>query len=185
MENSDQHYRSDKRLTYFVGVFTQFAKLVKEEEADLSAFPAQIQNLLLECQSRALNSESPRAVFDYIAMGGLLGALCCIPDTEKDELLKKFQHFNVSGSKGGKQAATNRADIRKLVQNKVKDAIRKQYLWNDGAQSTKSITDSFWTEIKTSIDNGNAWQGISNSDLLKGKIGRRTVYNAVADTDPR
>jgi len=91
----------------------------------------------------------------------------------------------LSGRNGGLQAAKNRAYIRKQVQNKVKDAIQKQFIWSDASQTGKSITNRLWTEIKDALDGGNEWQGISNSDLLQGKIGRQTVYDAVMETAPR
>jgi len=91
----------------------------------------------------------------------------------------------LSGRNGGLQAAENRAHIRKQVKHKVKDAIQKQFIWNDARQTGKSITDRLWSEIKNAIDGGNEWQGISNSDLLQGKIGRQTVYDAVMETAPR
>jgi len=100
-------------------------------------------------------------------------------------ITESINQYKSSGRQGGIQAAKNRAHIRKQVQNKVKDAIQKQFTWNDASQTGKSITDRFWSEIKNAIDGGNEWQGISNSDLLQGKIGRQTVYDAVMETAPR
>ena len=93
--------------------------------------------------------------------------------------------FSRTGAQGGTQAAKNRAAVRDQVKQTIKNKIQKQFTWNDASQTGKSITDRFWSEIKNAIDGGNEWQGISNSDLLQGKIGRQTVYDAVMETAPR
>jgi len=101
------------------------------------------------------------------------------------EVYEKFKNIVLGGADGGKNAAMNRHGIRLLVSGKVKEIIQKQYLWNDGTQTIKSIADTIWTEIKTAMDSNTDWQSIPSKDLLKAKIGRQSVYEAVKETDHR
>ena len=102
------------------------------------------------------------------------------------EFLKFMRMRAISyGGEGGKHAAKSRKAIRNQVRTIITNKIQQQFLWNDGTQSSKSITDLFWAEIQSSIEKGDEWQGISYSDLQKGRIGRQSVYDAVASTDPR
>jgi len=98
---------------------------------------------------------------------------------------QRYDNLKLYGSRGGMQAAKNRAQTRKQVREKSKEYIQKLYLWNDGTQTIKSITDTIWAGIQTAMDSGNEWQGISNADLQQAKVGRKTVYDAVKQTHPR
>jgi len=93
--------------------------------------------------------------------------------------------FSRAGAQGGKQAAKSRKEIRDQVRIATKNKVRKQFLWNDASQTTKSITDSIWGEIKTALDSNNDWQGISAKNIEQAKVGRQTIYDAVMETDPR
>jgi len=104
--------------------------------------------------------------------------------TDAINLLEK-RLFVRSGSDGGKQAGENRAKPRNEVIEKIKEIIRKKYLWNDATQTLQSITNTIWAEIRAAKDSGNDWQGIAHAKLLKGRLGWNTVYIAVQETDTR
>jgi len=97
----------------------------------------------------------------------------------------KVQKTIQDGASGGMRAADVRARIRIEVKEKIKETIRKKYLWNDATQTLQSITETIWADIHSAIQNGSDWHGITNTDLLQAKIGRQSVYDAVKETDPR
>jgi len=87
--------------------------------------------------------------------------------TEEDEqYLALALQVIQGGSQGGKTAAENRVFTRTQIKKAIKNKIQKQFIWNDANQTLQSITAMIWAEIKSAIDNGNNWQGISHENLV-------------------
>jgi len=89
------------------------------------------------------------------------------------------------GSLGGSLAKANREKLREKFSLKVKEIVRTRKMWNSWSETAKSITDTIWAEIESVKNENESWHGFRNEGLKAAKIGRQTVYDAVAETDPR
>jgi len=133
------------------------------------------------CQASAIAGETA-ASRDWLEFISIIDEADKQTRSKRDSLAESLVR---GGYKGGKQAARNRIHIRKRLKYKIRTTIENQKLWDNWSQTSKSITDILWEQIRASRENSNDWNEISSNDLLLGKIGRQTVYDAVMETDPR